>query len=147
MRKEIDYFELCRLIAQNKAPNKIKIDSYEYVWDGLDYFRETSTDRIIEMNEDHYLGTLCKGQIIIVAGDILDETEREYLRHMIKPFKKDVICIKKEMSALYPDMECLTIVTSTKVGAHNVKMPPFEKRTMYKGMEIEKRYAPGELDL
>lgn len=72
--------------------------------------------------------------------DILDKQEKEYLSAIIKPFKKRVDYIQKLLGgrgefiiiAFDNDSTCL---------------PYFKRDTMYKGMEIEKRYTLKELGL
>ena len=79
---------------------------------------------------------------------ILDEVEKKYLRAVIRPFKN-----KKEV--------VITIIKVDMRGVENLEInikrdydfettlyfPPFEKDTMYKGMELGKEYILEELGL
>lgn len=75
--------------------------------------------------------------------DILDEKEKEYLRNVIKPFKRDIIYIIKRKNRL-ADKKYLEI---------NLKLddclifPNLKDDTMYKGMEGNKKYTLKDLDL
>ena len=72
--------------------------------------------------------------------DILDEKEKEYLRAVIRPFRKRVTaivkipCGSKEYIKIFLeyDKACL---------------PDFKKETMYKGMQTNKEYTLKELGL
>lgn len=75
--------------------------------------------------------------------DILDEKEKEYLRNVIKPFKRDIVYIIKRKNLL-SDIKYLEI---------NLKLddclifPNLKDDTMYKGMEGNKKYNLKDLDL
>lgn len=78
---------------------------------------------------------------------ILDEVEKEYLKAVIKPFKKHVKTIvkAKQVATLY----AITIDIEEKYNYETfLQFPPFEKSSgMYKGMELGKRYTLEELGL
>ena len=72
---------------------------------------------------------------------ILDNVEREYLRGVIKPFRKRVMYIKKtnvwtgrERIWIHYDSTCMPL-------------PLFNEKTMYKGMELNKAYTLKELGI
>ena len=73
---------------------------------------------------------------------ILDEAEKEYLKAVIKPFKKHVKTIMKakQVATLY----AITIDIEEK---YTIALPGFKKDEMYKGMKLEKEYTIEELDL
>lgn len=75
--------------------------------------------------------------------EILDETEREYLKAVIKPFKKRVKYIVKAGSLMRCEKELLKI----QLDNDNMLLPYFEEGTMYKGMEIDKEYTLEELGI
>ena len=75
--------------------------------------------------------------------EILDETEREYLKAVIKPFKKRVKYIVKAESLMRDKKELLKI----QLDNDNMLLPYFEEGTMYKGMEIDKEYTLEELGI
>lgn len=78
---------------------------------------------------------------------ILTEEEREYLKAVIKPFKKHVKTIMKakQVATLY----AITIDIEEKYNYETfLQFPPFEKSSgMYKGMELGKAYTIEELGL
>ena len=78
---------------------------------------------------------------------ILDEVEKEYLKAVIKPFKKHVKTIMKakQVATLY----AITIDIEEKYNYETfLQFPPFEKSSgMYKGMELGRRYTLEELGL
>lgn len=79
------------------------------------------------------------------TGSILDDEEREYLRAVIKPFRKDVEYIVK-----LPKFEWIQEAIYIHIGRSwrgNIELPTFKKETMYKGMKINKRYTLEELGL
>ena len=85
------------------------------------------------------------GELEIIKKPILDEVEIRYLSEIIKPFRKQVISIGKLDSGNY---ECIVIKYRNINGYTNTMcFPYFEKGTMYKGMEIGKRYTLEELGL
>lgn len=78
-----------------------------------------------------------------VEQEILDNEEREYLRNVIKPFRNRVENIKK-MEYDYMDKEYIFIEIGEFEG---FSLPLFEKNTMYRGMETDKKYTIEELGL
>lgn len=75
--------------------------------------------------------------------EILDETEREYLKAVIKPFKKRVKFIRKTESNMLFEKELLQI----QLNDDDIALPYFEKNTMYKGMKLDKDYSLEELGI
>lgn len=74
---------------------------------------------------------------------ILNETEKEYLKAVIKPFKKRVKFIKKTKSNMPFEKEFLRI----QLNDDDLIVPYFEKGTMYKGMKTNVSYTLKELEL
>ena len=93
---------------------------------------------------DTYSGKLVieKGQVIEKEdkGDILDEVEKEYLRAVIKPFRKRMTCIKKSR---YFNFEFIIL----NLDNDGIFLPSFKKGKMYKGMKEDKEYTLEELGL
>lgn len=71
---------------------------------------------------------------------ILDDKEKEYLSNVIRPFKDKVRCIVKRSVSLE---EYITIALKDD----NIYLPDFKKNTMYKNMELFKKYTLEELGL
>lgn len=76
--------------------------------------------------------------------NILDDVEKAYLSAVIKPFREDIEYIEKFKSN-YVGKEYIYIVM--KKDDDYCKLPRFFKGTMYKGMEVDKKYTLEELGL
>lgn len=76
--------------------------------------------------------------------DILTDKEKAYLSAVIKPFRKNIECIEK-IKTYYGEKEFIYIVM--KKDDDYCKLQRFFKGTMYKGMELNKRYTLEELGL
>lgn len=76
-----------------------------------------------------------------LVKEILDETEKEYLNNVIKPFREKVTSIQKDGNRL---REYIKICIKHDA---NIGLPDFETDTMYKGMKIYKQYTLSELGL
>ena len=78
---------------------------------------------------------------------VLDDVEREYLSATIKPFRKIIVTVSKHR--LNNDFEYITIrVKSLKEDEEeNMCFPAFKIGTMYKGMELGRKYTLEELGL
>lgn len=79
---------------------------------------------------------------------ILTEEEKEYLRAVIKPFRKFVMCIKK-LEASAKGMEKISLYSqdSQSWGCTTI-LPPFKKSTgMFQNMELDREYTLEELGL
>lgn len=87
-----------------------------------------------------------KGQVIEREDkrEILDEVEKEYLRAVIKPFRKKIDYISKNINILgYNRSEFIYI----GLRGDSMTFPNFKKNTMYKGMMSGKEYTLEELGL
>lgn len=71
---------------------------------------------------------------------ILDDAEKRYLKGVIRPFRESVRSIEK--SDIYRD-EAICINTEKRY----MVFPPFKAGTMYKGMELNRKYTLEELGL
>lgn len=79
---------------------------------------------------------------------VLYEVERKYLSDVIKPFRGIVTGVSKELFYGEGTKEYISIVIQHESGfRERVNLPNFERNAMYKGMEINKKYALEELGL
>ena len=88
-------------------------------------------------------------QTIYEFKEVLDAKEKEYLSNLIEPFKKRVIHIEK-IKKLYGNSEFVNIVLYNSISYNkeeSIQLPYFKKGTMYKGMELGKKYTLKELGL
>ena len=75
--------------------------------------------------------------------EILDEAEKEYLKAVIKPFRKKIKYIQK--TKIFMENEAY-IEIATK-DDDTACLPSFDQDKMYKGMEVDKKYSLEELGL
>ena len=75
---------------------------------------------------------------------ILDDVEKAYLSAVIKPFRNEVECIIK-VKIHFEAKEYIGI--EMKDNYYYCKLSNFKKGTMYRGMELNKRYTLEELGL
>lgn len=80
-------------------------------------------------------------ETIYETKEILDDKEKEYLSHVIRPFRDKITCITKNGDLryewIYINFKSWDIIT----------FPYFKKDKMYKNMEIDKEYTLEELGL
>ena len=78
---------------------------------------------------------------------ILDEAEKKYLSAVIRPFRDRVKRICKVNYLGVSSSEYQRIYITLSDNSHDIDLPLFKKETMYKGMELGKKYTPEELGL
>lgn len=76
------------------------------------------------------------------SSSILTDEEKAYLSAVIKPFREEVEYVYKKYLEI-SKREYLEISLENGV----ISFPCFEKETMYKGMEVNKKYTLEELGL
>lgn len=72
---------------------------------------------------------------------ILDEVEKKYLKAVIKPFKDRIVSISKEENNNEDCFICIELRDDV------LCLPYFKENTMYRGMELDKKYTLKELGL
>lgn len=85
-------------------------------------------------------------QEIEIDEPILTDEERRYLSAVIKPFRSRVKTITKTYLECFNEFEWL-VLEMIEDGNDTSNFPFFEKGTMYKGMEANKKYTLEELGL
>lgn len=98
-------------------------------------------DPEIQRTSDFFTATILDWMAQEYKPEILDKVEKKYLSEVIRPFRKEVIAIKK---LEVPSGREYILIILKDDGMH---FPCFKKDTMYKGMKLEKRYTPEELGL
>ena len=88
-----------------------------------------------------YTGTIEIENGFIQKREILDDTEKRYLKAVIRPFKNRINYISKEECY---DGDCYIYID---LDDENISLPYFKKNSMYNGMEEDKRYTLKELEL
>jgi hypothetical protein len=76
------------------------------------------------------------------SESILNDSEREYLSAVIKPFRKNVMDVVKTQYSGGKQSIRIRICAGDYV-----ELPLFNNNTMYKGMDVGKYYTPEELEL
>lgn len=76
--------------------------------------------------------------------EILDETEKRYLASVIKPFKNKIKTIEKTIKIGDSSLCYLKMLLKNNDMAN---LPNFKENSMYKGMEVNKKYSLKELGL
>lgn len=124
---------------------------YKFTKNGLYYFNE---EKMQWLNVFGYLENILNGklEIIKIPKPILDETEKEYLSNVIKPFRNQVKYIEKNLGTDQYDNQYEFIrfyLISVKVNSSDeiLDFPYYKADTMYKGMELDKRYSLKDLGL
>lgn len=117
-------------------------------FDGGEYYRKINAlakfrdvynvlGKIIKIEEPKYTTVYeCK-------PEILDNTEKRYLKDVIRPFRDRVNNIRKVKS--YTNNKSEYIIIS--IGNENITLPYFEENAMYKGMRLNKEYTLEELGI
>lgn len=105
--------------------------------DGIEIIRK----KFFKSLPNNFTGTIEVENGFIQEKEILDETEKKYLKEVIRPFKDKVECIKKDYNSRGEYIGIKIINDSTIV------LPYFKKGTMYNGMKEDKKYTLKELGL
>ena len=94
------------------------------------------------------LPILLQGEISIIKVEqpILDDIEKKYLGNIIKPFRNRIVWIKKVDSPIL-NYEYIKICYQDRHYIIVLDFPDFKVGTMYKGMELDKKYTLEELGL
>lgn len=110
--------------------------------------------------ENIFIGVTWENSPICFRNPILDDEEREYLKNIIRPFYKKVICIKKEQVNYYEktlringeQLNEILFFENIKIRCLNefgviqtITLPVFKKDTKYIGMESGKEYTLDDL--
>lgn len=105
------------------------------------YSIQYNIDPEIQRTGDFFTDSILDWMAQEYKPEILDKVEKKYLSEVIRPFRKEVIAIKK---LEVPSGREYILIILKDDGMH---FPCFKKDTMYKGMKLEKRYTPEELGL
>ena len=107
---------------------------------------EDSVDSWV-INKDMYSEKFLDQIIEVEVPDILTKEEKEYLSAVIKPFRDKVKNIIKFSCAMNSHCYIDIVYDDTWGKDMTIVMPPFKKNTMYKNMELGKKYTLKELGL
>ena len=126
---------------------RIKNSNFRYKLskDGFMFWSDYNQDWFCISKLEQLLIGYC--EIIKLPKPILDDKEKEYLSNVIKPFRDKVFTVSKQIygDAHYIQIRMSTLYRNTVYEFFN--LPSFKPETMYKGMEINKKYTLEELGL
>lgn len=105
--------------------------TYKKIGETENIYSNRLTSVILWLDEEH-------------VEPILDDAERRYLKGVIRPFRNKIYTIVKWRS-YSGDSEWLSFISESKFGAFF--LPNFKAGTMYKGMEVGRKYTLEELGL
>lgn len=131
------------LILKHKNLDKIRKVYTAWFPEGKFEIVKSKNGKFFKSLPNDFTGTLEVKNGYIVEKEILDDTEKEYLNTIIRPFRNKVECIKKVIS-YNEDKEYISIIIKDEPP---VDLPYFESNTMYEGMKIYKNYTLEELGL
>lgn len=84
-----------------------------------------------------------------VEEEKLDNVEKRYIKDFVRPFRDDIIYIKKIPIYTYTQREQIQIgykcVYNDSITT--ISLPPFPKNSMYKGMKLNEEYTLEELGI
>ena len=129
-------FENGEVFVKNGEDRFESPSAYAYI-DNLESLEHYTLGKIIKIEEPEYK------TVYEVKPEILDETEKRYLRGVIRPFRDKVKYIKKYFSRTV-GKEYLQVKLNED---RPMNLPYFEVNAMYKGMKKEKEYTLEELGL
>ena len=101
------------------------------------------------LSYEHMIGAIVCGrlQVVKLPKHPLDETEKEYLLNMIRPWKYKVVSVTKYLGTGTPKEEFIQICYLQNGYKYYISLPQFKKGVMYRGMELERDYSLDDLDL
>ncbi len=142
----MNYMEQVAQMLGVKLEDKFKVkdfkETFKIAKNGM-YMYSLFSDGYTSAN--HILLGLLIG-IYEIEKPILDDIEKEYLSGVIKPFRNKVVDIIKRGISIH---EYIVIYyrDDIDIGMQYMCFPFFNKGTMYKGMEVGKKYTLEELGL
>ena len=112
------------------------------------------------LHDDNFINSLGYGAVFDVNREfikwldaeheekpVLDDAEKQYLSAVIKPFRKYVISIRLQDVGVTSNQRVTVFYNDYVFGRSSFALPTFKKGTMYKGMEVGRKYTLEELGL
>lgn len=106
-----------------------------------DIVKKVSKGTFFKKLPNDFTGTIDVVNGYIGKPQILDEEEKRYLEGVVRPFRDRVRYVIKNINC---SSQCYIGI---RLEQESIALPYFEENTMYKGMEIDKRYSLKELEL
>lgn len=149
--KKLEYItglEIYTRVIRNRSKLPDRIINNE-----SEYYKVVDNDKIKDLNLLYYNGKeyLKLSEIknfmatYKIEHNILDNDEKRYLKNVIRPFKNQVLLIRKYS---YCEYEYLSIFIKEIDGDKtSIELPMFEEGSMYKNMILGEDYSLEELEL
>lgn len=118
-------------------PNILSFDFYDFRDDLTNKDKDGKAYDIVKVERAAKYETVFERK-----EEILDESEKNYLVEVIRPFRKHIMFISK---IGFDGEEFLKI--DFKRPVNSFSLPFFEKNSMYKGMKVDQKYTLEELGL
>ncbi len=141
-RAGVSYDEIGTITEVSNEILLVNFPSFGKYWRGLK--KElilVSKQKHFKSLPNNYTGTIEVKNGFIQEKEILDDTEKRYLKAVIRPFKDKIENISKETTSRG---KCYIYIN---LGDDGAALPYFNKGTMYNGMEDNKEYTLKELEL
>ena len=140
--------EVAKLLGV-ELDEEFKIDGFDSKYKFTNYGLMHWSDNSQQWFRSTNLNDLIRGELTIIKlpKQILDDIEREYLSNIIKPFRKNIITIRKIDYYEHEYIEIFIYHPGEIVSCEAIAFQYFNKGKMYKGMEIDKEYTLKELEL
>ena len=142
----MNYMEKVAEMLGVEIGEEFKVDLDGVVYRKNFYFTEYSLFVVgDDKPEIGVLNNLLNGnyKIIKLPKSILTDEEKEYLSYVIKPFRNRIKCFYK-----WACEDCnYEQIMAPCIDYSHLDFPSFEKNTMYKGMEPNKKYTLDDLGL
>lgn len=130
-----DHFNGCQMDTMKFLRNA-SIDSFE----GTFIVKDIWSDKCVELTNTLFVNVV----VLDKVEEILDNKEKEYLKKVIKPFRNRIKYIKLGNS--FEEYGAVFIIAQLE-NDDTMTLPNFKKGTMYKNMEVNRKYTLKELGL
>jgi len=166
MKKTIYYYQLLEMIQKGKQPKVVYYNHKEFTWDeDLNIYCRYDADScnahslLFDRFNNVYgsyenkdfnktIESLLPKFKVSYQEDILDETEKRYLRSVIKPFRHNVASISKKDNGYGSSYIAIDLHYPHVIGVDSMCLPYFLNSSgMYKNMKCDVKYSLQDLNL
>ena len=145
------YLDLLQRVAEDTQPKKIRIMNNFYVWDGVDYQGEGENKNNLARDLSEWIvNAHARAHIIDEVAPVLTEEETELLRWIDWISGNQIKTVQKITFSQDDQFTCERLVIRYQdkiIGDTHQYLPNFLPGTVFKGMELERKYTREELEL
>ena len=149
MKKRMMISDLLNCIKNNTQPKEIVFKNFSKNYESDKFYWVDRCKQYQNVRSEPVMFTIgeniANNMIVEYNVSILTAQQKQYIANIIKPFRNQIIAIIKEQQG--PDKEYIEIVYKTDSVTSFINLPPFDKNTMYTGMEPYHRYTLEELEI